>query len=161
MEARRYTSKFAYLSSFYGIGRVSAIKILGLVELMDHSSYDELSERTEQLREVLTPLNIGYKARRRILKSVLSLKRISCYRGLRSAVGLPIRGQRTHTNAKTLTYLVKTYAYLDLETIREYHSIDIKPTTKIFGKDKPKQRKGRLKKARVKIYDTNLFKNKS
>ena len=77
------------LTYIYGIGRVTALKIL----------------TAEELNEVRKELEQSYKVegdlRREISMNIKRLMDIGCYRGLRHRKGLPVHGQRTHTNART------------------------------------------------------------
>lgn len=150
---------YGSLTASYGVGYSTGRKLLGLVGLMNHCSLIHLEQRMPLLDEILSTMTIGYAARRNVLTYVLILKRIRAYRGLRASAGLPVRGQRTHTNAKTFSYVLKNYSYLDLETIKQHQSQDIIPTSRTFGDNKSKRKKGKTKKP--KMYDTNLFKNKS
>jgi small subunit ribosomal protein S13 len=158
---KEYTesTKYRYLTRFYGIGKTTANKLFGMVGLINGGTSEDLEERQETLQEIFESMLIGRAARHKVLEYVLYLKRIKTYRGLRGAVGLPIRGQRTHSNGKTFKLQIKRYSYLDLEIIKEYHLVDIKPTKRPFGPDKRKRKRGKGKKQ--KKYDTNLYKNKS
>ena len=91
------------LTYIYGIGRSSARKILtGAGVDFAVKVKDWTDENINQIRRIL---NEGYKVEGERRSSVqLSIKRlmyIGCYRGMRHRVGLPVRGQRTKTNART------------------------------------------------------------
>lgn len=91
------------LTSIYGIGRTAAHKILDQAKVDFGRNSDELSA-DEQVR-IRQVLDRDYKVegdlRRDVQQSIKRLMDIGCYRGLRHRRGLPVRGQRTHTNART------------------------------------------------------------
>ena len=150
----------AYVTMFYGIGQTTGKKLLGLVGLANQGNPENIEEYSHKLEEILELMLVGQSARRKLLEYVLYLKRIKSYRGLRGAAGLPIRGQRTHTNANTFKSQIQRFNYLDLEIIRKHQLMDIKPIKRSFGPNKRKQKRhGPSKKQ--KMYNTNLYKNKS
>jgi small subunit ribosomal protein S13 len=91
------------LTYIYGIGRSSAKKILQQAGLSPDTRVRDLSEDdVNKLREII---DHSYKVegdlRRDMAMDVKRLIEISCYRGIRHRKGLPVRGQRTKTNART------------------------------------------------------------
>jgi small subunit ribosomal protein S13 len=91
------------LTYIYGIGINSAEKICRQAELSPDKVADDLTENeVKKLREII---NDEYKVegdlRREIAMNIKRLMDLGCYRGLRHRRGLPARGQRTHTNART------------------------------------------------------------
>ena len=91
------------LTYIYGIGRTTAQKILEEAGLDPNMKSDQLTEvDVAKIREVL---DRSYKVegdlRREIGMNIKRLMDLGCYRGLRHRRGLPVRGQRTHTNART------------------------------------------------------------
>lgn len=91
------------LTYIYGIGRTSANKIVEEANINAFSKVKDLSEAEVQtLREVIER---GYAVegdlRSRVTMNIKRLMDIGTYRGLRHRRGLPVRGQRTHTNART------------------------------------------------------------
>lgn len=90
------------LSYIYGIGRVTAFNILNSVGIDWNRGIDDLS--SEELNEVRKELERHYKVegelRREVSANIKRLMDIGCYRGLRHRKGLPVHGQRTHTNAR-------------------------------------------------------------
>ncbi len=91
------------LTYIYGIGRTTALKILEETGLDPGMKSDLLSEvDVAKIREVL---DRSYKVegdlRREISMNIKRLMDLGCYRGLRHRRGLPVRGQRSHTNART------------------------------------------------------------
>lgn len=91
------------LTYIYGIGRSSARKILqeagvGLDRKSDELTDDEL----QQIRQLIdSKYRVEGDLRREVLGNVKRLMDLGCYRGLRHRKGLPVRGQRTRTNART------------------------------------------------------------
>ena len=100
------------LTYIFGIGRTSAVQICEKAGVEIGTKTDHLSEsEVIQIREVIEN---GYKVegdlRRDVNQNVKMLMDIGCYRGLRHRRGLPVRGQRTHTNARTRKGPKKTVA---------------------------------------------------
>ena len=91
------------LTYIYGIGRSAARKILGDAQVDRDRKTDEVSD--EELVRLRQVIDVGYKVegdlRREIATSIKRLMDIGSYRGLRHRRNLPVRGQRTHTNART------------------------------------------------------------
>ena len=91
------------LTYIYGIGRSNSQKILNMVGVDWGAKSDELSE--EEVTKIRNVINESYKVegdlRREISMNIKRLMDMGCYRGLRHRKGLPARGQRTHTNART------------------------------------------------------------
>ena len=91
------------LTYIYGIGRTSANKILAQAGINPDTRVKELSEEDEtKLRDIMGQ---GYTVegdlRRDIAMDIKRLTEIGCYRGTRHRKGLPVRGQRSKTNART------------------------------------------------------------
>jgi len=91
------------LTYIYGIGPTSARKILAAARVDAGKKTDEVNDE-EQVR-IRQIVDNSYKVegdlRRELQQSVKRLMDLGCYRGLRHRRGLPVRGQRTHTNART------------------------------------------------------------
>src|SRR6202043_2042166 len=91
------------LTYIYGIGRTAAVKILSEAKVDGERKTDDLSAE-EQVR-IRNVIDGAYKVegdlRREVQQSIKRLMDLGCYRGLRHRKGLPVRGQRTHTNART------------------------------------------------------------
>ncbi|MCB0310614.1 MAG: 30S ribosomal protein S13 [Bdellovibrionales bacterium] len=91
------------LTSIYGIGLTSARRILGLANVELDVRTDSLTE--DQIARIRSTIEGGYMVegdlRREQRMSVKRLMDLGCYRGLRHRRGLPVRGQRTRTNART------------------------------------------------------------
>jgi small subunit ribosomal protein S13 len=91
------------LTYIYGIGRSRANKILGDAGVSTDKRIRELSE--EEVNRIRTVIDqqggVEGDLRKQIQMDIKRLMDIGCYRGLRHRRGLPVRGQRTHTNART------------------------------------------------------------
>jgi small subunit ribosomal protein S13 len=91
------------LTYIYGIGRPSAQKILKEAEVIyDRKAGDLTDDEIGRIRRILdAKYKVEGDLRREVLGSVKRLMDLGCYRGLRHRKGLPVRGQRTRTNART------------------------------------------------------------
>lgn len=91
------------LTSIFGIGRSRAIEILGRVGLDRNSRPNTWTEdQTRQIRQLLEDeYQVEGQLRTEVSMNIKRLMDIGCYRGLRHRKGLPVRGQRTKTNART------------------------------------------------------------
>ncbi len=100
------------LTYIYGIGRTRALEICDKADVDVATKTDHLSEsETIKLREIIEQnYQVEGDLRREISQNIKMLMDIGCYRGLRHRRGLPVRGQRTHTNARTRKGPKKTVA---------------------------------------------------
>lgn len=100
------------LTYIYGIGRSSAVKILDETGISPDVRVRDLSEEQESLLRDYIDKNFLVEGdlRRTVAMNIKRLTDIGCYRGLRHRRGLPVRGQRTKTNARTRKGPVKTVA---------------------------------------------------
>ena len=100
------------LTYIYGIGRTTAREICAKAEIDAASKTDVLSEgEVVRLREIIErDYKVEGDLRREVSQNIKMLMDIGCYRGLRHRRGLPVRGQRTHTNARTRKGPKKTVA---------------------------------------------------
>ncbi|MCR9072450.1 MAG: 30S ribosomal protein S13 [Alphaproteobacteria bacterium] len=91
------------LTYIHGIGRTTADKVCAKVGIPEERRVHELTEdELGRLREAIdTDLVVEGDLRRQTSMSIKRLMDLGCYRGLRHRKGLPVRGQRTHTNART------------------------------------------------------------
>lgn len=91
------------LTYIYGIGRPSANKILEATGVNPDTRVKDLTEEeVAKLREYIDKnFTVEGDLRREIALNIKRLMEIGCYRGLRHRRGLPVRGQRTKTNART------------------------------------------------------------
>jgi small subunit ribosomal protein S13 len=90
------------LTAIYGIGRARARAILDAVNVNYTKKIRELTDgELERIREAIGKVAVEGDLRREIQLSIKRLIDLGCYRGLRHRRGLPVRGQRTRTNART------------------------------------------------------------
>jgi small subunit ribosomal protein S13 len=90
------------LTSIFGIGRSTAQKICNAVGIAHSKKIKDLNDSDlERIREEIGRLTIEGDLRREISINIKRLMDLGCYRGLRHRRGLPLRGQRTRTNART------------------------------------------------------------
>jgi small subunit ribosomal protein S13 len=90
------------LTSIYGLGRSRARKICAAAEVDPGTQVRSLSEpEVERLRAEVGKYIVEGDLRREVAMSIKRLMDLGCYRGLRHRRGLPLRGQRTRTNART------------------------------------------------------------
>ncbi len=100
------------LTYIYGIGRTRASEICGKADVEGSTKTDHLSEsEVIKLREIIErEYQVEGDLRREVSQNIKMLMDIGCYRGLRHRRGLPVRGQRTHTNARTRKGPARTVA---------------------------------------------------
>jgi small subunit ribosomal protein S13 len=91
------------LTYIYGIGRSTSEKILGAVQIPFGQRVNDLTDAdVARLREAIDRnYRVEGDLRRDIAMNIKRLMDLGCYRGLRHRKGLPVHGQRTHTNART------------------------------------------------------------
>jgi small subunit ribosomal protein S13 len=91
------------LTYIYGIGRTSATKILTRANVDPARKSDDLTaEEQVRIRQVIdSDYEVEGDQRREVQQNIKRLMDLGCYRGIRHRRGLPVRGQRTHTNART------------------------------------------------------------
>jgi small subunit ribosomal protein S13 len=91
------------LTSIYGVGRASAHQVLQEAKIdFGRNSDDLTADEQVRIRQVLDrDYKVEGDLRRDVQQSIKRLMDLGCYRGLRHRRGLPVRGQRTHTNART------------------------------------------------------------
>ncbi|MBI3760151.1 MAG: 30S ribosomal protein S13 [Deltaproteobacteria bacterium] len=91
------------LTYIYGIGRTAAIKILAKANVDAAIKTDDLTADDQvRIRQVIDQdYKVEGDLRREMQQSIKRLMDLGCYRGIRHRRGLPVRGQRTHTNART------------------------------------------------------------
>ena len=91
------------LTYIYGIGRTSSQKILAQANVDLNTKSDNLTEdEVTRIRRVIdSDCKVEGDLRREMTMNIKRLMDLGCYRGLRHRKGLPVNGQRTHTNART------------------------------------------------------------
>ena len=100
------------LTYIYGIGRTSADQILKAADVNPDTRVRDLTD--DEVRRLSDIINGDYTVegdlRREIAMNIKRLQEIGCYRGIRHRKGLPVRGQKTKTNARTRKGPKKTVA---------------------------------------------------
>lgn len=91
------------LTYIYGIGRPTSRKILEMAQIDKDTKSDDLTDaQINSIRQVIdSHFKVEGDLRSEVSMSIKRLMDLGCYRGLRHRRGLPVRGQRTHTNART------------------------------------------------------------
>ena len=91
------------LTYIFGIGRPNSNKILETAKVSPHTRVKDLSEdEVSRIRKTIQDeFKVEGDLRKEVAQDIKRLMDIGCYRGLRHRRGLPVRGQRTHTNART------------------------------------------------------------
>ena len=99
------------LTYIFGIGSTTAKQICAACDIDVETRVKNLSEEDlTKIRQEVANLKVEGDLRRETALNIKRLMEISCYRGLRHRKGLPVRGQRTKTNARTRKVPVKTVA---------------------------------------------------
>ena len=100
------------LTYIYGIGKTSADQILKAADVNPDTRVRDLTD--DEVRRLSEIINADYTVegdlRREIAMNIKRLQEIGCYRGIRHIKGLPVRGQKTKTNARTRKGPKKTVA---------------------------------------------------
>ena len=90
------------LTYIYGIGLTSSKKILAAAGINPDTRVKDLTdEQVNSIRKAMDQYTVEGDLRREVALNIKRLTEIGCYRGLRHRNGLPVRGQRTKTNART------------------------------------------------------------
>lgn len=94
---------FIALRYIYGVGPSNAMDILKDAQIDPHKRVHELTDQEVlKIREYIDAhIKVEGDLRREVSMNIKRLMDLGCYRGLRHRRGLPVRGQRTHTNART------------------------------------------------------------
>lgn len=91
------------LTYIYGIGRTVSEKILSALEISEDRRVNDLTD--DEILKIREHIDANYTTegdlRREVSMNIKRLTDLGCYRGLRHRKRLPVRGQRTHTNART------------------------------------------------------------
>ena len=100
------------LTYIYGIGRVSSNKILAAANVNPDTRVKDLTdEEVARIRDVIAgEYTVEGDLRREVAMDIKRLQEIGCYRGIRHRKSLPVRGQKTKTNARTRKGPKKTVA---------------------------------------------------
>ena len=97
------------LTYIYGIGKATAEKIVAEAGINPDTRVRDLTEEeVQKLRDIIGKMKVEGDLRREISLNIKRLSEIGCFRGVRHRRGLPVRGQRTKTNARTRKGKIKT-----------------------------------------------------
>ncbi|HMC13574.1 MAG TPA: 30S ribosomal protein S13 [Gallionellaceae bacterium] len=90
------------LTAIYGIGRTRARAICATVGVESSTKIKDINDTDmDKLRDAVAKFTVEGDLRREVSMNIKRLMDLGCYRGLRHRRGLPVRGQRTRTNART------------------------------------------------------------
>ena len=90
------------LTAIYGVGRARAQRICAAAGVNPTSKIKDLDDTAmDKLRDEVSKFTVEGDLRREVTMNIKRLMDLSCYRGVRHRRGLPVRGQRTRTNART------------------------------------------------------------
>ena len=99
------------LTYIYGIGLTTSQKILKACNISEDIRVNDLTDdQLNAIRNEVSKLKVEGDLRREVSLNIKRLQEIGCYRGIRHRRGLPVRGQRTKTNARTRKGPAKTIA---------------------------------------------------
>ncbi len=97
------------LTYIYGIGKATSEKIVAEAGINPDTRVRDLTEEeVQKLRDIIGKMKVEGDLRREISLNIKRLSEIGCFRGVRHRRGLPVRGQRTKTNARTRKGKIKT-----------------------------------------------------
>lgn len=97
------------LTYIYGIGKATSEKIIAEAGINPDTRVRDLTEEeVQKLRDIIAGIKVEGDLRREISLNIKRLSEIGCYRGVRHRRGLPVRGQRTKTNARTRKGKIRT-----------------------------------------------------
>ena len=90
------------LTYIYGIGRARSKEILAIANVNPDTRVRDLTDEEQiRIRDVVDSYHVEGDLRREVALNIKRLQEIGCYRGIRHRRGLPVRGQKTKTNART------------------------------------------------------------
>jgi len=122
------------LANVYGIGRLRAFKALRRAEIDFDKRVKELtSEEIVRLQKVIDEMPVEGVLKKRISQDIQRLRSINSYRGLRHSLGLPARGQRTRSNARTKRGKRATIGAMKKETLAKLETAKKKKETTKSG----------------------------
>ncbi len=105
------------LTYIFGIGKTTSNQVLSKLKINRDTKVSDLPENEiDKIRDELKTLKLEGDLRREVAMNIKRLQDISCYRGIRHTKKLPVRGQRTKTNARTRKGKKKTVANKKTET---------------------------------------------
>jgi len=90
------------LTYIFGIGRTTAQQLCAQMGIQENTKVKEIAEdKLDELRNAIAKITVEGDLRREVSMRIKRLLDLGCYRGLRHRKNLPVRGQRTKTNART------------------------------------------------------------
>ncbi|OGY18831.1 MAG: 30S ribosomal protein S13 [Candidatus Chisholmbacteria bacterium RIFCSPHIGHO2_12_FULL_49_9] len=111
------------LTYIFGVGRRNVKQILAEANVnADKRAKDLATEEVARLQRAIDKINTEGNLRKQIRENIERLKRIGTYRGLRHAMGLPVHGQRTRTNARTKRGKRKTIGAMKKEELTKHET---------------------------------------
>lgn len=98
----RNKAMYIAIRAIYGVGPKIGAEVLNAVGMdLNKNSNDVTEEESNEIRQILDNYTVEGDLRRETGLNIKRLKDLGCYRGIRHRRGLPVRGQRTSTNART------------------------------------------------------------
>lgn len=108
------------LSYIYGIGRATATQVVHQAKVDPATRVKDLTEHhIKSLRDVIANIKVEGDLRKEVTANIKRMMDIGCYRGLRHRKGMPVRGQRTRTNARTRKGVRKTVGVTRKESVKK------------------------------------------
>ena len=102
VELPRNKKIFIALTYIYGVGRTRSLEILSKANVdPDKRTHELTPEEIQRIRNVIADYKVEGELRKEVAMNIKALMDLGNYRGLRHRRGLPVRGQRTRTNART------------------------------------------------------------
>jgi small subunit ribosomal protein S13 len=90
------------LTAIYGVGRTRARQICAAVGVVPSTKMKDINDsEMDKLRDEVAKYTVEGDLRREVTMNIKRLMDLGCYKGIRHRKGLPVHGQRTHTNART------------------------------------------------------------
>jgi small subunit ribosomal protein S13 len=124
----------AGLTAIYGIGRLKAVKILTKTGISFSKRVKELTnEEIVKLQKVIDEIPVEGVLKKKTSQDIQRLKSIGSYRGLRHSFGLPARGQRTRSNARTKRGRRQTVGAMKKEMLTKLEAVKKKKETTKSG----------------------------
>ena len=115
------------LTYVYGIGKHVSNKILGKLRIDPAIRVKVLnSEQVNLLQKEIETMPVEGELKKIVRENIQTMKRIQSYRGLRHSMNLPVRGQRTRTNARTLKGKRKTVGAFKKEVLAKMQATQVK-----------------------------------
>jgi len=109
------------LTAIYGIGRVNALSVLKEAQIEPARRVKELTaEEVNRIQKVVESLPVEGVLRKKVSQDIERIKAIKCYRGIRHIKNLPVRGQRTRSNARTKRGKRKTIGAIKKKDILKF-----------------------------------------